>query len=67
MGFMEILRHKNVIYLIALYSSNTLFSTFVYGTTPLWLEASRKDGGLAMPITMVANTFLGIGIPQFFF
>ena len=60
---MEILRHENVLYLIALYSSNTLFSTFVYGTTPLWLEAERSVGGIDMPITSVAITFLGIGIP----
>ena len=67
MGFITILKQRNVLQLIGLYASNTLFSQFIYSTTPFWLEQSTDKGGLGLTVETVANTFLGIGLPMFFF
>jgi hypothetical protein len=67
MTFLSILQTENVVYLIGLYSFNTLYSTFVYSIIPLWLTSPFNEGGLNMEVDEVANIYLGIGIPLFLF
>jgi len=67
MTFVSILKTENVVFLIGLYSFNTLYSTFVYSIVPLWLISPFEEGGLDMDVNEVANIYLGIGIPVFLF
>jgi len=67
MSFTEILKHENVIALIALYTFNRMFATFVYSVIPLWMETPIAEGGLGMEVNESADTYIGIAIPEFFF